>query len=478
MGTDRVNIGKETEQIEFKKSTAELKGGVISIAAILNKHGSGDLYFGVKNDGDVVGQTINETTLRDVSQAIRTNIRPEIYPVVEEQTYGDRAVVHVRFEGSRRPYLAYRLPYIRVADEDVAMDQGSYDEALHNRENRTSSWETQLSRYGVSDVDVEVFEEFLEKAREAGRLTVPQRITRKSIKETLEKLELAEGDRLLNAGAALFVDCGINELQMAKFASDKRLTFTDIRRYTGSIVALADRAVQYIVDAMDWRVEFDGSLERKEIPEVPVDAVREAVINAFAHRIIESRESVEAAIYKSYIDVYSPGPFPEYVAPEQFVNESRKPIRRNPLIAKTLYYSKDMENFATGLKRIYESCQTAGVKVEFLRDGYGFTVRFHRHCGDGWDSINSQSAIQSANGTLNGTLNGAPNAPQKIPSNLCERLRSIIAQNPKITRDQMAETLGVGKRTIQRLLNAMPDVHFTGGGRRGRWIVDSESPSE
>ena len=261
---------------------------------------------------------------------------------------------------------------------------------------------------------------------------------------------------------------------MAKFASDKRLTFTDIRRYTGSIVALADRAVQYIVDAMDWRVEFDGSLERKEIPEIPVDAVREAVINAFAHRIIESRESVEAAVYKSYIDVYSPGPFPEYVAPEQFVNESRKPIRRNPLIAKTLYYSKDMENFATGLKRIYESCQAAGVRVDFLRDGYGFTVRFHRHCGDGWDSNNSQSA----NGTLSGILNGAPNGAPNNSDKLCQQLRSIISRNPKITQNQMGEELGVGRRTIQRLLKTMPDVHFMGGSRNWRWVVDSDHPAE
>ena len=53
---------------------------------------------------------------------------------------------------------------------------------------------------------------------------------------------------------------------MAKFASDERLTFTDIRRFTGSILTLADKAVQYVIDAMDWRVEFDGGLERKEIP--------------------------------------------------------------------------------------------------------------------------------------------------------------------------------------------------------------------
>lgn len=64
------SLGDETEQVEFKKSTGELKEAVISIAAILNKHGSGDLYFGVKNNGDVIGQDITDKTTREVSQAI------------------------------------------------------------------------------------------------------------------------------------------------------------------------------------------------------------------------------------------------------------------------------------------------------------------------------------------------------------------------------------------------------------------------
>ena len=74
---------------------------------------------------------------------------------------------------------------------------------------------------------------------------------------------------------------------MAKFASNRKLTFTDIRRYTGSILSLVEKAVEYLVDAMDWRVEFDGSPERREIPEIPVEALREAVVNALAHRSIE-----------------------------------------------------------------------------------------------------------------------------------------------------------------------------------------------
>ena len=50
---NRINLGKENEQIEFKESTSELSDALIDITAILNKHNCGTLYFGVKNNGDV-----------------------------------------------------------------------------------------------------------------------------------------------------------------------------------------------------------------------------------------------------------------------------------------------------------------------------------------------------------------------------------------------------------------------------------------
>ena len=50
----------ESEHIEFKKSLSEQKEGLISLAAILNKHGQGELWFGIKNDGTPVGLPISE----------------------------------------------------------------------------------------------------------------------------------------------------------------------------------------------------------------------------------------------------------------------------------------------------------------------------------------------------------------------------------------------------------------------------------
>ena len=57
-----MNIGIETELVEFKKTTGELKEGMISIASMLNKNGKGVLYFGVRNDGEIVGQQIGDRT--------------------------------------------------------------------------------------------------------------------------------------------------------------------------------------------------------------------------------------------------------------------------------------------------------------------------------------------------------------------------------------------------------------------------------
>ncbi len=72
-----MNIGKETEFIEFKESTADKDKGIESMSSILNKHGKGTLYFGVKDNGDVKGQTIGDSTLNRLSQDIARDLKPQ-----------------------------------------------------------------------------------------------------------------------------------------------------------------------------------------------------------------------------------------------------------------------------------------------------------------------------------------------------------------------------------------------------------------
>ncbi len=239
---------------------------------------------------------------------------------------------------------------------------------------------------------------------------------------------------------------------------------------------------------MDWKVEFNGRLQRDEIPEIPVDAVREALTNAYAHRCIESGQSVEIAVYRSFIDIYSPGKFPEGLTPEMFITEAIPPVRRNPLLTRTLYYSQDMESFATGLKRIQDACDEAGCRVEYKATEYGFTVRFHRHCGNGWNQYPTDSSDTAplgepinapgtvAVGTREGKVDthegrvGTHDKTEQTNHSACSsRILQMISENNRISRKEMAKTLSVSERTIQRILNTMPLVRYAGSGNNGHW---------
>lgn len=53
------------------------------------------------------------------------------------------------------------------------------------------------------------------------------------------------------------------------------------------MLKLVDIAENYIKSNIHWRVEFTGTLQRTEIPEIPVDAIREALLNSFVIRIMQ-----------------------------------------------------------------------------------------------------------------------------------------------------------------------------------------------
>ena len=369
-----MNMGRETETLEFKKTTGELKEGIISIAAMLNKHQKGELYFGIKPDGTPIGQEVTEKTLRDISQAIHNHITPQIFPEIKTVTINGKECILVRFEGYNTPYFAYDVARIRVADEDKTMSQQELVDYIKKASGMEDAWERSISKYSVDDVEEKSVIKYVERGQAAKRLTF-EYIDKYS---ALNKLLLTDGNYLLNAGMVLFCESMYAELQMALFAGTERLTFLDIQRERASVFDLVALAEKYISSNIHWRAEFDGSMQRKEIPEIPLDAVREALINSFCHKDYGACQSNEVAIYKDRVEIYNPGTFPEGYSPEDFISGGERPIRRNPLITSILYYSKDVESFGTGLKRIAEACNAAGCKYEFKIMKSGFVVVFYR----------------------------------------------------------------------------------------------------
>ncbi len=442
-------VHKESETIEFKKSTAELKEAVISIVAMLNKHGRAEVCFGIGDDGAVFGQTVGRKTIRDVTQAIVDNTEPKVFPKVEVRKINGKDCIVVEAQGINSPYFAYGRAYIRVGESDKAL-------SVHEIERRILSkkkllWESETSKKKISDVNEEAVKEFMRKARTAKRVDFDF----VDVKTTLHKLHLSNGERLLRAGEVLFCDDNPMEIQAAIFAGTDKLTFLDIKQFKGNLLSLRRQAEIYVNEHMKWRADLSES-RRKEIPEIPVRAISEAIGNSLCHRDFENPKGNEVAIFKDRIEIYNPGLFPEEINPEDFFSGHEHSILRNPLIAETMYKSKDIERWGSGIKRIHDECVAVGVRVDFQRLKTGFVVVFHRprwEKGEGLE-VGGQKTVEI---TVEKTV---------------EKIFDLIKSNPQITQKQIVDKTGLTRRGVEwnlKKLKAEGRIKRVGPDKGGHW---------
>ncbi|MDR1828471.1 MAG: putative DNA binding domain-containing protein [Methylobacteriaceae bacterium] len=447
-----MKIGKESEKLEFKKTTAELSEGVISMVAMLNKHGGGELYFGIRNDGTPLGMDISGKTLRDVSQSVANHIEPKIYPKINEVYVCDKPCIHVEFSGEEAPYFAFGRAYIRVADEDRVMSAAEIESYILKKNAGREVWDNAVSDRMVADVDETVLHDYIDRANRAGRIDFPYT----NNEEVLKRLNVTDGGKLKNAANVLFCGSPLLEMQMAIFAGTERLTFNDINRKSGSVTDLIEIAETYIRNNIRWRVVLDGSVQRKEIPEIPIDAVREALVNSFCHRDYKSSQNNEITIYSNRVEIYNPGAFPEGLTPQDFITGYERSVKRNPLLAQLMYYSKDIESFGTGLRRITEACKKAGVAVGFNLLKRGFAVVFHR-----------RDEQFPATETVPLT--------ERVPLNEMEKMTlAIVRENPAATAGQIALILSKSRKSGQRYLNSLQEkkvIARVGSKKGGYWKI-------
>ncbi len=450
----------ENEVIEFKKTTGELKEGIISIASILNKHQNGKLYFGIKDNGDIIGQDVSSKTIREVSKSISENIEPKIYPIVDKIKLDDKECILVEFEGDDIPYLAFGRAYMRVGDEDRQLSMKEIRNIILKDENETGKWENKVSDYTTKDIDEELLKEFIEKGIKAKRINFPY--TNKE--EILKKLSLVnKNNKLLNAGYILFAKEVKLEMQMAIFATETKLTFLDIDQVFGNIFELIEIGEGYIRKNIKWPVNFkSGNLERVEIPEIPLEAIREAIINSLIHRDFKNPKSNEVAIYKDRVEIFNPGEFPEGFKPEDFI-EGQGSIPRNPLIANTLYLSKDIEKWGSGFRRITEACQKSNTKVKFEIRKNGFMVIFYRKTDEELLELTGEIKSNSASDTKNGTQIDT----EKL-------VLSLLEKTPNITQKELSEKTNISLRTIKRIMQQLKEkdiIERVGSDRKGYWRI-------
>lgn len=401
---------RESEVVEFKKTTSEIKEGVISLASMLNKHKCGTLYFGVKNDGSIFGQQIGKSTTADISKAIKNNLKPRITPQIEVINEQGKDIIKVVVRGEDVPYSAYDRYYIRSDDEDLLI-------------------------------------QYVNKGNDSGRIN----FLYKDSWTTLSKLKLLCGDNLNNAGYYLFSNRKPLLLKLAIYPTDERVQFTDMKHFRGNIFECIEEAVSYVANNIHWSAKIVG-IDRIETPEVPMEAFREIIVNSFAHMYVNEVSSNEIYITPTRIHIYNPGSLVPGTTPEMFAERKQGSMIRNPLIATTLYYNKTIDAFGTGFERVFNLCKDIG--YQYNDSQFGFTFEF----------------LRSQHDTINDTINDTITKLSKDERIIYE----LIKTGNRYSKSQLASELHKSDATVSRIIKNLTERNYIeriGSKKTGYWKV-------
>jgi len=374
----------ESERLELKKSTGELRAGCQTLCAFLNGTG-GKVIFGATESGRIPGQDVTDMTQREIAEALKriepaAKIGMSIVPM--PQSSKRLIVLEARPIATHQPYLYDGRAYMRVGSTTTAMPRERLLQALNDGAHPDGHWEKQSARgYSINDLSRSLVRDIVRRGMAAKRI---RSIASEKIPDILRKFGLLNGGKPNNAAVVLFAkevsgDYPQCRLHMARFQGiDKREIIDEYPPTTGNAFDLLDEAMIFLRKhiPVSMRV-ISGQLQHVEEPLLPMDALREAVTNALCHReYSEYNTDVTVQIYDNRVEVWNPGRLPERLS----ISKLKRPhesIPRNPLIAKVFYLGGFIEAWGRGTLDIVRYCVEAGhPEPEFEEDHGTFIVRF------------------------------------------------------------------------------------------------------
>ena len=376
----------ETRTLELKKTTGELKDGMHSACAFLNTDG-GWLIIGVAPTSlKIVGQQVADNTRREIAGAL-TSLEPAVdikVEYIDVPEHPGNQVIAMYFEPwvwGHTPFTCNGRPYYKVESTTKVMPREMYEERLRQSKPQYFAWERQeADGITVADLDEDRIRGAVRLGIEGGRLN--EAAMTEPIETLLQKSELLNDGKLNNAAVMLFSKklYGYPQLRlrMARFRGTGKNEFGDNQQAEGNFFDLLDAGMSFLFKHLNLSGKIVG-LRRMEQLEIPVEALRETLVNSLCHRRYDQPgTSVGIAVYDDRVEIENPGVLPPELTPET-IKQPHNSHPYNPLIATFLYRSTFLESWGSGVRRIIDSCTAAGVEEPVWQTNPNFVwVTFKR----------------------------------------------------------------------------------------------------
>lgn len=487
-GGEKVN--GELKDIEFKqmlpKDSSQYTKTIIAYA---NTQG-GNLVVGVA-DGtlEVVGVPRDELfrTMDRIANAVSDSCEPQLVPEIEPYTIDDKTIIIVSVSPEpQRPYYLKskgkeKGTYIRIG----ATTRLAAPEKIKGLEMEGAkiSWdEMTCVGYTVSENAIKKLcrdmntrrKEMQERKAFAEKLPA---VTRANLENWKVLKKTNDGYLASNAFVLLTSDYfPFSKTQCAVFKGTDRAVFLDKREYTGPIYTQIEDAVSFVLRNIRLGAKIEG-LIRKESYELPIDAIREMIVNAHCHRNLTDESCVQVAIYDDRLEVTSPGGLYNGLTFEEALQGRSK--LRNRAIANVFSQIGLIEAWGTGLQRIQNAAEEYGLpEPEFIEMPESFRVNLYRKPlptqSIGETSVEHRWNVGDVTVNVGKNVGDVgDNVGDNVGDAKATVLR-IITENNEASAAGIAKTMSVTQRTVERYIKELREEgHLVrhGSARGGYWEV-------
>jgi ATP-dependent DNA helicase RecG len=434
---------------EFKqKYSSQIDEDIVAFA---NTKG-GILLLGISDEGVISGEKLtNELKGRIIS--LGRNCKPSITPNVKQ--VGKVVVIEVP-EGYEKPYSCRTGFYRRLSGSTNKM---SRDELrIMFSENEEVPYEEKIVKgFSLDDISKAKIRMF---AKEAG-IT----IGKVSASDFLKSMNIADKETVKNAGILFFAKnvgkfLPQSRITLLAFKGTGKVNILDRKDVEDDLLTQFKEAILFIKKHLNVRSEIKG-VEREDIYEIPLEAIREAVVNALMHRdygITGSQVQVE--VYDDRLEIINPGGLPRGLAKDEFGKIS---VRRNELISDMFFRLHKVERIGMGIQRMKDILAGAGLKQPKFEMNGLFRIVFHRQAsfGRGVRRKGSQKKFPEK-------------VPRKGSQKTSQKILGLMASQPKLTISKLAEALGISQRAVKKHLQKLQEhkmLKRKGSDRSGYWQV-------
>jgi ATP-dependent DNA helicase RecG len=363
----------ENQSIEYKETWRDeyLKW----ICGFANANG-GSIFIGKNDAGEIVGLKDPKRLLEDIPNKVKDTLGILVDVNLHQTNKGD--FIEIIVESYPYPVNYKGQYHYRSGTTKQELKGSALNKFLLQRKGKR--WDgVPVPGISVADLKQETFDFFRKRALKSQR--IEEDVLTDSNELLLENLQLKENELLKRAAILLFHPVPGKfftgaYVKIGFFETDDDLKFQD--EIHGNLFEQVEKTMDLLFSKY-FRSEISYErITRVEKSEYPKDAIREALLNAIAHKDYSGGIPIQISVYRDKVIFWNEGQLPENWTIENLLTKHpSKPF--NPDIANTLFRSGYIECWGRGTLKMIKECTEAGLpRPSYYYDMSGFFVELRK----------------------------------------------------------------------------------------------------